>query len=204
MNVKKFIFKFIDHDNKKIVCYHVDTHCEHVMEWVHKEDPLKHAEWILKEVGWKHKLKKKVEEAIQGLKPELKEYELCKIKKMGDSEIVNMSFGQQATEKVLRKVYSMGKCVMKFSKGTHPTHWTDVFNYSKENHFHAFNVTKDGDQVQLTQLGFFDIPAVAGSEASDVITSTEQKPQTGLTQEGGYAKYRKYKTKYMAKKNGLF
>ncbi len=167
MKVIKFIFKFINHNTEQILMIHVDTYCEHLFKEAELEKSLKYLEIAKQKHELKNLVEKKVREMHFWSDAEFIGYDLCKIKKMIESEKVNLNFGMKGSEVKLRKIHLMIKCIMKFSQGIRATSWVKVFDYTKNHHFHAFHVKKDGDKLMLESLGSFDIPMAPSTGGKD-------------------------------------
>jgi len=181
MKVIKFIFKFVNHNTEQTLIIHVDTYCEHLFKETDLEKSLKYLEMAKQKHELKNLVEAKVREMHFGSAVEFIGYDLCKVKKMVESEKVNLNFGKKGgkvgkvetkVEKVkLRKIHFMIKCIMKFSQGVKTVPWTKVFDYTKNHHFHAFHVKKDGGKLMLESLGSFDIPmppaSIGGNEDNE-------------------------------------
>jgi hypothetical protein len=148
------------------------------MEWIQTDDFAQHEVWLLKHAMWEHKLHKAVCDIVKAAhfsgEAEYSSYKFHNERKSDECEIFNLNVGQNTTEVKLRKVFSMEKCMKKFVKGTKPTEYTKVFDYTKTHTVHVFNGTKDAEHNPvLSEIVTYSIPTEEMQMQSKTASSTK-------------------------------
>lgn len=159
MKTYKFIFKFINHDERKCKVIVVEVFKDHIVEWNDTGNMDAYLAWMTKHAKFEENLKLKVIQTIKGAYPVLydrssdkvtdpiskafKGYKLAKICMSKKGDIVNMS-PDNSEVNVLRKVWWCEETKIKYTKGTRPAVWTDIFNYPHEVNNHYFKINRDG------------------------------------------------------------
>lgn len=155
MKNRKFLFKFIDHDNGSVQIAEFDIHCNKKTEWTHDENNInEHVIWMTRHIKWECLLKKKIKEMVKERYPNLVtttgqtrdhlfgDYKLCKEKMCKEKETVNLA--KTADEpKRFRVVELMEKHVFKFERGTKPNDWSQVFDYNKFHKLFEYYLSDD-------------------------------------------------------------
>lgn len=168
MKVRIFLFKFIDHDNKKILKVEASVRSSLYIEWTEEENDIEgYVEWMSKHARWEYTLKKEIKKQISqryfgNTDGKFNDYRISKRKIKKESDMVNMSKNDKEVR--FRETMLMEKWVFKYSKGTKPAEWTDVFDYAcTHQHIEFFlkgddstneiNLTVLADKINIPQEG---------------------------------------------------
>lgn len=188
MQVRKFVFKFVNHDAQHIKVIKVFVHCNRVIEWTHHPDDVEaHIQWLTRHVRWEHQLKKEVKKLVLkkhfGTDEIHNDYHFCKESFKKEGEKINVS-PVGSTEIRLRQVKLLEECVFKFDKGTKPADWKEIFDYGKTVEIHNFHLSGDDTtgEIKLTHLGqTFEVPSEGGIFASKSTKGTYNIPSNVTT-----------------------
>lgn len=169
MHVKKFVFKFIDHDTTNTTIYEIAIHSGKNIEWAHNEGDIGgYTQWLLDETNKEFNIKDYIDRFIKNnflgqknAEANLNEkysprkdllvfgdYKLKKMNEKMESETVNVD-SKNTTNIIFRHICSMEKTKYKYTRGEHPANWTKIFDYTKTQHHFIFKETGNSMEKNL-------------------------------------------------------
>ena len=158
MKIRKFIFKFIDHDNKTMRIIEFDVHSSKISEWTQNENDIEgFVQWMSQHARWEMMLKNHIKSIVQDkvLAVENRnfgDYRIVKQKIKKDIVNVNLS-NQTSDENRFRQVKLMEKYVTKYERGAKPNNWSDILDYKVTNEHYIYFLADDmSDRIDLRPL----------------------------------------------------
>ncbi|XWV26873.1 hypothetical protein QJ857_gp0177 [Tupanvirus soda lake] len=157
MKIRKFLFKFVDHENRQIVHAEFDIHSSRVSEWTQNEDDVEgFGQWMGQHARWEMLLKNEVKRLVREMyfdgKNDFDDYRLSKqyIRK----EIKNINMSESATDEIhFRQGRLMEKYITKYVRGTKPQKRTEIYNYNKTHVHYNYFLNDDMSQpINLREL----------------------------------------------------
>ena len=159
MKIRKYIFKFIDHDNKTKHIAEFDVHSSKISEWTQNENDVEgFVQWMSqharREMTLKNHIKSIVQDKVLALQNKnFGDYRVVKQKMNKDSVSVNISNNQPSDENRFRQVKLMEKYITKYERGTKPNNWLDVLDYKvTDEHYIYFLADDMSDRIDLRPL----------------------------------------------------
>ncbi|AGF85581.1 hypothetical protein QJ854_gp201 [Moumouvirus goulette] len=164
--MKKYIFKFVDHERRAVTKISVNVFTNKRNEDHPNPDDLDaHIEHAIKHVKRNHILKRELIRIVgeryfnnaSSTNGRFGEYILKKHHHEKESDLVNIS--NEASQPRFRKVKQFEMHKVKFTRGKKPAEINQVFDYTKNHYVHDFAITGESDQaVQLAELASFTVP----------------------------------------------
>lgn len=167
--MKKFVFKFVDHDKKNITKINIGVFSDAKVEWTMDgvNDLQDHIQWEIHHLKRNHALNKELMRVIRqryfpGVaesqnENQIGDYRIIKIKMKEDSTAININ--EESNQPTFRQIKSFEMCVAKYARGNKPTKHSDVHNYTKTHYVHEFSAGSEVDQtINLTELATFTVP----------------------------------------------
>ncbi|XWV25539.1 hypothetical protein QJ856_gp0216 [Tupanvirus deep ocean] len=157
MKIRKFLFKFIDHENEQIIEVEFDIHSSRVSEWTQNEDDVEgFGQWMGRHARWEMLLKNEVKRLVRQKyfadANDFGDYRLSKqyIRK----EIKNVNMSEAATDELhFRQARLMEKYITKYIRGTKPQKRGYIYNYDKTHEHYNYFLNDDMDQsINLREL----------------------------------------------------
>jgi hypothetical protein len=192
MKVRKFCFKFLNHDKRECCEIEVTVFSDQMGQWKHHdENNLEaHATWMGRHAKWEKKLKHHVKHWIANHEDLIREgiIERETESKRGEKDghnfagykfhgeetekkckIINLNPEGKWTDIEFRQIMLMEKCKIKLVKGQKPENWTDIFTtYTHiQKHFNFYlkstEMDEKGGEIELISVGQpFKIPPEGG------------------------------------------
>lgn len=179
MNIKKFVFKFINHGNKKIHIFEFDVHSTQIHEWKQKEDDIEgYVRWLSQHTRWekvlKKEIKKLVEEKIISTGETFKDYVLSCEKTERKSKNINTN-KNPGNEMHFIQIFHVEKCILQYVKGINSVASKEIDKISqivqyKKYHEITHLSVEDNDNNNLV------IRQILCTQGSKIIIQHEQKP----------------------------
>lgn len=172
MKIKKYIFKFINHNDKTCLNVVVSVHSGERSEWTQDENDVEgFATWMAAHARWEMKLKNEITKVVASRyfkTTNFADYQLSKEMMKNNFGTVNMNSGKGKQR--MRDLWLEEINIFKYQMGSKPTEWTDVYNYTPiEQHHHFFLIGNESNgKIDLREIASFEIPQ---SPVRDIITS---------------------------------
>jgi hypothetical protein len=227
MKIRKFIFKFVNHENKTIHIFEFDVHSSKMHQWDQKDDDVEgYVKWLSHHARWEKTLKKEIKRLVMEKNPALgenfKDYIMVCEKSERKSKNINTNRANN-DEMHFVQVFHMEKCMLKFVKGLNTellkgkVKALEFLGYRKYYEINHLNIEDNEDKIVLHQI--------LCSQGNKIIIPQEQNPNETKTQNvnvrpastatnikiqaGGnydrdYEKYKRYKKKYLDLKNANY
>ena len=162
MKIRKFIFKFVNHENQTIHCFEFDIHSSKVHQWTQMENDVDgYVKWVAHHARWEKHLKKEVKEIIKNKFPKFgeifHEYVLVCEKSCKKSKNINTNRNPGA-EMHFVQLFCMEKCVLKFVKGLGmqkskgPEKVLDMLKYKKYHEIIHLEVEDNENEIILRPI----------------------------------------------------
>lgn len=169
MQIKTFLFEFIDHDKKKCNEIMITIHSGKNVEWVHSENDLNgYIEWLTQCAKKDFIIKQEIDRFIKDRYFTQNSTEIFKFddyvvnKQRSESKnvMVNMNTNKNKNIVLYRPTMEMEKNMYKFTKGTIPENWVDMYNYDKIHHHHSLHLIGNemDENLKLREVSNFDVP----------------------------------------------
>lgn len=200
MKIRKFIFKFVDHDNKKVTKVVVEIQSDKMNQWKENESDIDgYVNWMSQHARWEKNLELKVKNMVHlkyffNQTKQFGDYRIMKECCRTESKCINLDVKKSDEINFL-----LTKCMethkFKYVRGSLTGDWLEMFKCAHVyDHYHFKLVDEDSKDIVLKLLNQEDGRIVV-TEAK-----VEQKGG-GHTSNNDYQKYKKYKKKYIALKD---
>ncbi|MEM0354259.1 MAG: hypothetical protein QXW79_01620 [Thermoplasmata archaeon] len=201
----KFIFEFIDHDEKKCLEVNVEVqfNTEEQKHSYTKETKSNVEDKIYNFVNDKHFKSEQPQGQKGGTHKKFGDYKIKKIKRNIQSKEVNISYEDPTNEKLIYQSLCE-KTRFTYCRGNRSSKWSEIYSYKKEVYHYIF-VYED----LSNPICNYKIERMLSKPTSKTTTIKEiqTKASTNMTggSESNYAnKYLKYKSKYMNLKRNFY
>ncbi|AVL94581.1 hypothetical protein ma195 [Moumouvirus australiensis] len=164
--MKKYIFKFVDHERRAVTKISVGVFVNKKNEEHPNPDDLDaHIAHAIQHIKRNHILKRELMRIVaeryfnnaSSTNGRFGEYILKKHHHKKESDLVNIS--NDASQPRFRKVKEFEMHKVKFTRGKKPAEIGQIFDYTKTHYVHEFAITNESDQgVQLAELASFTVP----------------------------------------------
>lgn len=221
MKIKKFIFKFIDHERSYIAKIMINVYCDGSKEWVEKPNDVDYAiKWAEKMARQGMALKEQVKQIVSktyfsdnanngAMKGEFADYRLIKEKISKEAVNVNLNSNRNTENvKQMKEAYCMEKCIFKMVRGEAGANWTKMLFYPTDFVILSYKLADDEtDRPSLTPVPVKDNKLIVFSAADNAPTNNNSYAANDMTY--GQSQYNRgmrgganddsddYKEKYM-------
>lgn len=178
--MKKFVFKFVDHDKKNVTKINIGVFSDAKVEWTMDgvNDLQDHIQWEIHHIKRNHALNKELMRVIRqryfpGVaesqnENQIGDYKIIKIKTKEDCTAVNIN--EESNQPTFRQIKSFEMCVAKYARGNKPTKHSDVHNYTKTHYVHEFYAGREVDQtINLNELATFIVPTNESKSTNNTV-----------------------------------
>lgn len=147
MKTHKFVFVFVDNEDRHTHEICIEVLCDKHDKWKHDDDNKeKYVKWACDHAKFKALLKCEVKkQMIQRFSYHIKmdEYKLYEIDVFNDCKMMNIEGSKDVP--LFQEISLMEKVKMVYCKGKHPMPWTKIFDYQVTNHFVFFKIDERSD-----------------------------------------------------------
>ncbi|AGC01718.1 hypothetical protein H012_gp747 [Acanthamoeba polyphaga moumouvirus] len=194
--MKKYIFKFVDHERRTVTKISINVFVNKRNEDHPNPDDLDaHIAHAIQHVKRNHVLKRELIRIVgeryfnnaTSTNGRFGEYILKKHHHKKESDLVNIS--NEAAQPRFKKVKQFEMHKVKFTRGRKPTEINQIFDYTKTHYVHDFAITNESDQaVQLAELASFTVPInneTRSTTANTSVTRNQEAVPGTLNATGG-------------------
>ncbi|QGR53722.1 hypothetical protein [Moumouvirus maliensis] len=184
--MKKYIFKFVDHERRAVTKISVGVFVNKKNEEHPNPDDLDaHIAHAIQHIKRNHILKRELMRIVaeryfnnaSSTNGRFGEYILKKHHHKKESDLVNIS--NDGSQPRFRKVKEFEMHKVKFTRGRKPAEIAQIFDYTKTHYVHEFTITNESDQgVQLAELASFTVPINNEARTAAVNATTNRNQAT--------------------------